>query len=620
MTIILVGLVCALAAALRLTQIGLAEHNVDQAYPIGQALRTLERGEWPLLGQATSVLFANPPLAGYLYLPLLAISRSALGVAIVVAAINSLGVGLAADALRRAFGLRTAVIGGVLLAVNPWLIEYSRSTWVQGVLPFYACALAWLLWPLLTGETRHAGRRWIAACVVFALAAGSYLLAYALALPVLVLMIAYRRRMTRVPRRTLWIGLAVVVIPALIYVGAVLVAPDAAARARSFGGGEVRVTWEAWDHAARLVTGRDYPLARGQEAPAGDAALRQTLTDAAHLIGLLAIIAGAGYSPRQPLLLIGWLVPIAVMTVTPQVVHPFYQLIGIPYGAGLAAYGIHRIIGWTERRHIAVIGYAVLGIGGLAFGGLMAINSIRFAQATAITPGIHGLGALPLEDGLRVGDAVRSAGHSSGLAVYADADEWTISSLAGRSFGAFWRQIDPARTVILPADGGVYVRMDDAPPPFFGLPPPARIALADGRVVLVQAAPPGHPLPNTVIPMASTGAVNDRPSLDLIGYAILDEAGATVTLVTAWQVIGVDGGWGFAPFAHIFDAAGSRVAIVDGAVVPGYVWRVGDRHLHRMTFTQPVDGYAQIGIGQYDANAAVNVLFDGSAVVLLPPR
>lgn len=67
----------------------------------------------------------------------------------------------------------------------------------------------------------------------------------------------------------------------------------------------------------------------------------------------------------------------------------------------------------------------------------------------------------------------------------------------------------------------------------------------------------------------------------------------------------------FAPFAHVFDADGGRVLIVDGEAVPGYEWRAGDLHLHQMTFTLPEDapGPFTVRVGQYDALHDENVIF-----------
>ncbi|PJF43566.1 MAG: hypothetical protein CUN55_08420, partial [Phototrophicales bacterium] len=64
-------LVLLVGAWLRFYQLADTEFNVDQMYPVWQALMTLQKGEFPIIGQGTSVLFANPALTGYLYAPFL---------------------------------------------------------------------------------------------------------------------------------------------------------------------------------------------------------------------------------------------------------------------------------------------------------------------------------------------------------------------------------------------------------------------------------------------------------------------------------------------------------------------------------------------------------------------
>jgi len=612
------------ALALRLHHVGQIEHNVDQAYPIGQALRTLDRGDLPLLGQGTSVLFANPPLAGYLYLPLVALTRSPLAVQIGIIVLNSVGVLLGFAAIRAAAGGRAAWIGGWLLAINPWLIEYSRTTWVQALLPFYAPALAWLLWPLLLGKTTRAGRRWIAACIVFALAAGSYLLAYALIIPVGLWVWLCRRRLAAIPRHSLTIGLLIVIVPSLIYVGALLTTSAVGAQLESFAASEPRFSPEAWEHALRLISGRDYPAARSQEAPIRDAALRQTLTDGAHVVVTALTLLGIGLSiwrarrDRGALLpVIGFGAPIALMTISTQIVHPFYQLIGLPAGAALAGIGAGGLIDGLPRalrRLISSVGIGLL----LALGALMAVNSVRFAEATAATPGAHGLGALPLNDGLRLGQAIRAALPEGG-AVYADVDEWTLSSFSGRTFASFWREIDPVHVILLPRAGGLYVRMDQ--PGLTAIPGAdvARLALADGTALRIDRVDPGSALPADLISLDATGTIEGQTALALRGYA-LTERGDQMELRLAWQVLEAGdhtAGHLFAPFAHVFSASGERVAIVDGTPVPGYLWRSGDIHLHRLTFQRPA-AMAALAVGQYDGGAGLNILFDGSALIDLP--
>lgn len=595
------------ALGLRLLYLDQIEHNVDEAYPIAQALMTIERGEWPLLGQGTSVLFANPPLAGYLYVPLLLVFRSPLIVYLAVIALNSLGVVLSFYAIRTLFGDVAGFIGALLLAVNPWLIEYGRATWVQGLLPFYLPALAALLWPLLLGEAKHAGRRWIGACLMFTLAAGSYLLAYALIVPVALWFIVYRRQMAAIPRRALIIGLLIVIVPTLVYVGALVSSRATQDRLNTFVGGTFHVTWEAWDHAGRLLSGRDYPAARGVDAPIQDAPLRQTLTDAAHIAILIALAAGAllpGNPARRWIPIIGFCAPVALMTVTPQIVHPFYQLIGLPSGAALVGRGVNML----PARRLVWVAAALFAL-------LMGINSARFSEETAALPGAHGLTALPLGDGLRLGSAIREALPAHG-AVYAPVDEWILMSFTGRSFDSFWHELDPARLAILPAAGGVYVHMDDQPSPFVGTQTAAQIDLADGTAIIVETAAPDTPLPQDLTPINAVGTLEDRPAAALIGYSV-SETDDQVVLLLAWEVLETGGHTAarlFSPFAHVFNESGERVAIADGAAVPGYLWRSGDRHLHRLSFPRPTGSYT-ISVGQYDAGAAINLLFDGSPLV-----
>ncbi len=59
---LLLALILLAGIWLRFQHLGAIEYNIDQAYPIWQALRTLDTEHWPLTGQGTSVLFDNPPL------------------------------------------------------------------------------------------------------------------------------------------------------------------------------------------------------------------------------------------------------------------------------------------------------------------------------------------------------------------------------------------------------------------------------------------------------------------------------------------------------------------------------------------------------------------------------
>lgn len=246
-----------LAAVLRLQNLEAIEHNVDHAYPIWQALSTLERGALPVVGQGTSVLFANPALTGYLYLPALLIVRSPYAPYLLVIALNTLAVGLAYRAMRQLWDESAALSGTFLLAVGPWVIEYSRTTWVQALLPFFACLTFALFVPVWLGASERPQRDFWWACAALAAMTQTYLLAYAALLPVAVLSAIFRRR---IGGRALLIGALIALAPTPLY-GAGLLSDSARAleRVRTFAERPPALSAEALSHALRLLTGASTP-------------------------------------------------------------------------------------------------------------------------------------------------------------------------------------------------------------------------------------------------------------------------------------------------------------------------------------------------------------------------
>lgn len=631
------------------------EHNTDHAWPIMQALETLDRGIWPLVGQGTSVLFASGPVTGYLFLPVVALTRSPLGAYLVAIALNTLGVLLTYRASRTLVGPRWALIAAGLMAVNPWVIEYSRTSWVQSLLPFFVPAVAWLLWPVLLGQSRRPVRRTALALTVLALACLSYLLACALLIPVGLLLLIFRER---VPRRGLAIGGTVFVILSALYgLGLAGQWETVQARIGEFSSGPAAVSSEAWDHAVRLVSGADYEAARGQDAPTADSALRRDLSRLAHLAILAALLAGIalagwasvgrdgadrpstglsgllrclapvdGHTRAAAIIALSWfLLPVLLMTYVSQMVHPFYQLLTLPAGFVLAAWGLGMIFRPETRR-----GALLLTALAVPFAVLMGLNSARYYQETAALPGAHGLTALSLEYGLPLGAAIREAlptNPADGVA-FVDLEGWLLNSFAGQWFPTM-REARAAEFNIIPAGGGVYVAAHDPgtdnslqnPP--LGSEESARLVLPDGWQITVDAFPPGAAdlctVDNTepLLPDGDFHGRVDAPGeqgIALRAYDLrVDETGLW-TLTTLWRVEArsdVINERLFGAFAHLFDANSARMAIVDGAEVPGHEWRVGDCHVHRMTFVLPEDGRPPftLRVGQFDAIHHENVIF-----------
>jgi 4-amino-4-deoxy-L-arabinose transferase-like glycosyltransferase len=620
------------AAFLRTQYFLQIEHNIDHAYPVWQALQTLEHGDWRLTGQSTSVLFANPALTGYLYLPFVALTRSPLSIYILIIALNTVAVLLAFRAVRTLLGTRPALVAGALMAVNPWVIEYSRSAWVQSLLPFFACTIAWLLWPVLLRRSRNPLRRTILALVMLTLMTQTYLLAFMMTILVGVLLLIFRRR---VPARAVMIGGAIFLAASLVYGVALWTQRDSVQRRLDdFSSHPAQLSSEAWNHALRLVSGSDYALARGQLAPAGDWQLRQDLSQIGHYGILVALVLGIGraifviWSSRRAgrssaeqvgqvsdlplqqsdaaiILLIWFGLPVLLMSYVGQPVHLFYQLLGLPAGYALAAWGLTSIFRPNTR-----IGVAILLALGLPFGALMGVNSARYYQETAATPGIDGTGALPLEWGLRLGRAITD--HlSPGSIVYADEAQWTFNSFAGTTFPVIRDARAPIFSIV-PREGGLYIAPhtpgSDAMNPPTSATRAETLTLPDGWTITIDEY-----MPNAADLLEISHLLErwSEQGITLIGYD-LEKMETTYTLTSYWRIESVSAetpNWLFAPFAHIFDESGARVLIVDGALVPGSEWHTGDIHVHRITIDLPTSGAFSASIGQYDSVSGRNVIF-----------
>lgn len=628
---ILLAAILAVGAWLRFQHLGAIEYNVDQAYPIWQAIRTLRDGALPLVGQGTSVLFANPPLTGYLYIPVMALFRAPIAAYVFTLILNTFAIWLAYRALERLLGPRAALVGAALFAVNPWIIEDSRRTWVQALAPFFVCLIFWALAPVLTRQTAHPGRRMLIALVAFALFAHSYLLAYALGAPVAVLLLIFRRR---VPWRAVIAGGAVfAVLMALYGIGLARQWEDTQRRAEDFAGGSASLSAEALDHALRLVSGWNYAAVRGQNAPANDADLRDRLDDIPFVLWTAAVIAGAAMAiralvrrdtsapPGLPapqdaaiLLLVWFALPVLMMSNVSQRVHPFYLLLTVPAGHALAAWGVRPLL--SQRGPALLVAAAVIGTG--AIGGL---NAVRFAQDSAAHPG-EDVPTLPLAEASDMGDRLRDA-WKPGVAVYGDVDPWTPGTLIGEPVRVE-RLMQHDRAMLIPPAGGLYLgfRADgDVPPvvPIVGERAGDPLVLRDGvRIDLWRAVPedvtPDHPA--------------DAPSdigARLVGWSLDGDLapGAHVTLTLVWHIDSVEpdrGVWAFGPYTHVTDATGAQVVNTGGAVIPGVMWKLKDLMLHRFAFDVPADaqGPLALDVGLYDSVRGVNAIFetpgpDGSA-------
>jgi 4-amino-4-deoxy-L-arabinose transferase-like glycosyltransferase len=633
-----------LAAALRFQNLHAIQHNVDHAYPIWQALTTLDRGEWPIIGQNTSVLIPNPVLTGYLLIPWVALTRSPIGPYLFVITLNTIAVWLAyqASVMLLENDRRRALIASFLMAVNPWVIEYSRATWVQALIPFFACLVFWLLTPVLLGRAARPHRRMILALIALTAMTQTYLLAFAIAAPVVILFIIFRKR---VPWRAVVVGVGIFVFATAIYGLAIAInKPWISERINQIADGQPRLSVDAWTHAVRLVSGQNFPVSRGMDAPISDWVLREYLSLAAHYVILAAIVVGIGRAALTPnpsstgdgriergsqilpmpndagvITLIWFAVPTLMMTFVSGVIHPFYLLLTLPAGHVLAAQGAGILCRWRAGRVALVIGAAGIAI-------LFGVNILRFAEDTLAHPGAHQLGALPVGAGIDMMHMlVPAESRSPGAVIFADVNEWTLNSLAGQLF-TLDRSVNVDQITYVPTGGATYLLFSDGgsrPAQAIGVDNTNKkngewYVFDDGSFVQRYRVGPeslkGVPLQKRKGDkgIAFLTAVLEQPL----------QTGQQAVLLTYWQIDELRPDrwqWNFAPFVHIFDTTGKRVAIGGGVAVPGLQWRLGDIHIQRMTVAIPADavGPFTVQVGQYDGVLNLNVLFtqaDGSGV------
>ncbi|NDJ75509.1 MAG: hypothetical protein GYB65_04550 [Chloroflexi bacterium] len=633
--------ILAAGAWLRFQNMDDIEYNIDQVYPVWQAIQTLDNGEFPLAGQGTSVLFANPPLTGYLFVPVLALVPQPAAAYALTLLLNTLAIWLTFRGLRWLMGTRPALVGAALFATNPWIIEDSRRTWVQALLPFFVCLVFWALVPVLTAQTQHPRRRTLIALVGLALAAHTYLLAYALVAPVGVLIVLFWQR---IPRRELVIGGAIFAGLMLLYgIGLAQDWDNTTNRAEEFTSGEARLSDEALSHAIRLVTGHEYASARGQDAPADDAALRQDLNQIVHtgwlvVLGVGVVLAG-WYIVRHDverrkisLILLVWAVlPVLMMSYVSRVVHPFYLLLTVPAGHGLAALAFEPLL----RRPHPVMVAAVLGIAGFS-GTVNGLNAVRFAQNTHAHPSADLPETLPLGEATALGERIRDE-REPGMVVFSAMEEWTPVTLAGEDFRV--EQVPDGRfdrALLVPPAGGLYLAFQtdpDAPlpQPLFAEAAGAPLGLRDGaRIELWRVMP-------DAIEIAHPVNIPSDIGVSFAGWTLHGDLapGAPVLLDTFWRIDELRperGIWVFAPFAHQYytDGTGAPArAVENGDVLSALTWQPGDLMAQRLTLTIPPDanGPFEVQVGLFDSvrtNEAglpgINAVFDSPSgpTVIIP--
>ena len=143
------GLVTTLAAVLRLWRVDLAPLRYDDIDVLSRSRDVLLHGP-TLTGPLTSWGIPDPPGSVYLMLPA-ALTPSPATMAVVwVALLNVAAVVLTYLLAERFLGWRVALAAGLLFAVNPWAVYFSRRSWAE-IVPLFTVLALWSAYEVVAG-------------------------------------------------------------------------------------------------------------------------------------------------------------------------------------------------------------------------------------------------------------------------------------------------------------------------------------------------------------------------------------------------------------------------------------------------------------------------------------
>lgn len=582
-------LIVLLAAALRFGRGDVVEYFHDDAMLATLALELANGLDFSLTGILSSTGIPNSPVSVYLLAIPFALSSDPAFAIHAIMLWNVIGVALLWRLARRCCGSRIALLAGLLYAVNPWAVHFSRKIWAQELhTPIILFGLLLLLYGYWGS---HEGRR----------RERSRLLAQALSLPILV--IGFQFHFASWPLllfipTALWLGRKRIAAGALV-IGLVLsslaVSPYAIGLSQTLTADPARISDALRRSAERepelspASLSAIVQLATGSGlehwlAPDQAAEIAHEYTPLRHLsLALLAVllIGIAAATRRQRhfaiMLLIWALLPSLLLMVewTPVYIHYFIPSIpALALLTGIGADSILRIAERKRRPRSAVWSAFVLLLALQTHSWVVALNYVadKHVDYPGFTTPFSKLA--PLRERLSAfNDVVIVAGGMS----------WNLHHEVAVWDTLLWDAAACVRAIILegyavfPAHPFAAVIAPDAPAvPFTRLyrnDSPAifatRSAGGDYTVYQWPNAPewPG-PSIRSIEPELFENGVR------LTGYALAD---GRATL--EWQLPARQIGADYQFSAQLYDARGERLSQLDATFWHGRHWCEGDRLL-----------------------------------------
>ena len=580
-------------------QTGLIRYSYDQSYPAYQALGMIDAGVWPLIGQPSSVFLDNPALMPYIQaLPLL-LFRSPWAVQGLILLLNTAAIWFVWRVAGELLGRPAGWAAAFLFAVNPWIVFFSRTTWVQSLVPFFMAVIAWGLWPTLVGPAlvsdRADSRRFLAGGVAVTLLTQTYIQAWGVLPQIGLLLLLFRRRL---PKRALVAALAVFVAAALLYgIGLATRVEVNTTKAGSF----LSEGWQGLSsiglrHAVRFVNGIDFRPAYAAGNPAG--ALWPILSTFAVVLLSLALLAGivraiaalrhAGRERRLATVLLVWFfLPVLMTSIRGAFdIYPHYLMLTLPAGQLLAAWGIAPLL----RQKVGLFAAAFLVVIGLIF----AHDHYRANELVEQSPVWPQFDGWSLAAGAEVGRSMRDAIlQNSGpfpRRIVVDGDKALMSGLSA-TYVQPVRGVSYPDFILLGADSLLYVVDGQALPawlhPYFAPDSVRNLTFNDGTSITLA-----NTLPAGLLSGLDETIARSEAGLSLIDYAIEGTAapGGDMEIITTWRVDELSperGEWYVATSYHLLDENGGQLANVGLHGQWAHRWEAGDVYVERITIPVP---------------------------------
>jgi hypothetical protein len=604
-------------------QLGDIRYGYDHSYPAYQALQLLDGRQLPLIGQPSSVFLDNPVLMVYLQAIPLLIDRSPWAVFIFTIALNSAATWFVYRIGHDLLGIQVGLLAAFLFAINPWVVWFSRASWVQSLLPFFMAVIAWGLWPPLI--TPHASeRRFFAGGAAVTLLTQTYVQAWGILPQLTVLLLIFRRY---IPKRAFWAAVALFLLAALLYAGGLATRWDVnSGKLRNF------VSAGSWTfdsiggrHAMRFVTGVDFEQAHAAADSAGS--LRASLSLVAVIILTIAFIAGIGrallalrHDSRErriaAILLIWFFTPVLLtMAAGSLQIHPHYLLLTVPAGHLLAAWGIEPLLQRPVWAAVAVTSLLLISL-------IFTHELVRANQNVARQPVWPEFDGWSLAAGAEVGRNIRELldpGAPYPRRIVANGDKELLSGL-GATYLDPVNDVSYPDFVLLPAQEELlYVLEGDAAVPewlrpFLVARPAHMLSFANGPPIsFIQTGAAAvqnvEHYPEQLVRWPSEAGIT------LLGYTIRNPQSPihhnilpsqSFDLITYWRVDDLHpdrGEWYVSPSYHLVNEEEQIVANVGEHGQYAHRWQLGDVYVEQVTIPLAADaapGQYRLDIGLFD--------------------